>query len=61
MGAGSAEQREEALRRSRDTRNVLLRPSGDLPVGRVLDMRVESRLQKYFASPVGSDFCLSSR
>src|SRR5450631_4824669 len=38
-------------------RNLLSPPWGDLPVGRVVDKRVNRRvyplLQKYFASPVG--------
>jgi hypothetical protein len=35
--------------------------SSDLPVGRFVDGRVESRLQKYFASPVGQIISTTSR
>ncbi len=38
-------------------------PAGlsDLPVGRLVDRRVESLLQKYFASPVGQIISTDSR
>jgi hypothetical protein len=35
--------------------------AGDLPVGRLVDRRVESRFKKYFASPVGQIISTSSR
>jgi hypothetical protein len=35
--------------------------AGDLPVGRLVDRRVESPLQKYFASPVGQIISTNSR
>ena len=35
--------------------------SSDLPVGRFVDRRVESHLQKYFASPVGQIISIHSR
>src|ERR1700687_1358357 len=35
--------------------------SSDLPVGRLVGMRVESPLQKYFASPVGQIISTKSR
>jgi hypothetical protein len=35
--------------------------SSDLPVGRLVDRRVESPLQKYFASPVGQIISTNSR
>jgi hypothetical protein len=41
--------------------NRLSTPSGDLPVGRLVGMRVESLLQKYFASPVGQIISTNSR
>jgi hypothetical protein len=35
--------------------------AGDLPVGQLVDRRVESRFKKYFASPVGQIISTNSR
>ncbi len=42
-------------------RNLLAPPPSDLPVGRVVDMRVHPPLQKYFTSPVGQIISTSLR
>src|SRR5450631_323569 len=53
MGPGSAEQRVGRCTASGTRENLLSPPSADLPVGRLVDRRVQPPLQKYFTSPVG--------
>src|SRR5450755_4261415 len=53
MGPGSAEQRVGRCTASGTRENLLSPTSADLPVGRLVDRRVQPPLQKYFTSPVG--------